>query len=118
SSGSSTTSTGSTASCWSAADGRWLAAHRARPAPQAFLEVDLRLPAENLAGAGDVRPAHLRVVDRHRLEDDLARRARHPDARLGELEHRQLPLRVPDVDGEVLLARREQVEPANQVVDV
>src|SRR5207244_13368984 len=54
--------------------------------PQPVLERYLRLPAEHLAGAGDVRLAHLRVVDRQRLEDDLARRARHPQDELGQFD--------------------------------
>src|SRR5690242_17085398 len=38
---------------------------------QALCKADLRLPAEELLGAGDVRLADLRIVDRQRLEDDL-----------------------------------------------
>ena len=37
---------------------------------------------------------------------------------LRELEHRHLVIGVADVDRQVLVARREQVEPADQVVDV
>src|SRR5438309_2151430 len=67
------------------------------PAPQAFLEVDLRLPAEDLPRARDVRTALLRIVDRESLEDDLARRAGDADDGLGELEHRHLVIRVAEV---------------------
>src|SRR3954451_15796499 len=48
-----------------------------RPA-QAFAQVDLRLPAEQVAGLGDVGLALLRVVGRERLMDDLR-------ARLGDV---------------------------------
>src|SRR5207249_2712012 len=64
------------------------------PSSQTLVEPDLRFPAENLARPRDVRPADERVVHRQRLEDDLARRACDADARLGELEHRQLVVRV------------------------
>src|SRR4029078_2123803 len=43
-------------------------------APQPFLEPDLRLPTEQLARLLDVGLAHLRIVDRQRLEHDLRRR--------------------------------------------
>src|SRR5262245_9520862 len=93
------------------------ALHRRQHPAQAFLEVDLRLPAEQLLGARDVRLADQWVVDRQGLEDDLARRLRDPKYRLGELEDRELA-RVAEVDREVLLSDREQVEAADQVVDV
>src|SRR5690242_19255785 len=85
--------------------------------PQAFFELDLGLPVEHLAGAGDVGLAHLRVVDRQRLENDLARRTGHLDDVLRELEDRELT-RVADVDGQMLLALGEEDDPADQVVDV
>src|SRR5438876_10789196 len=71
-------------------DTRRLSPVRRQPAAQALLEIDLRLPAEHLARARDVGPPHLRIVDRQRLECDLARRAGDADHRLGELEHRHL----------------------------
>ena len=71
-------------------------------APQALVELDLGLPAEQLRGAGDVGLAHLRVVDRQRLEDDLGLASPVTlDDRLGELEQREL-VRVADVDRQVL----------------
>src|SRR5919197_314139 len=82
-----------------------------------LLQLDLRLPTENLLRPCDVRLADLRIVDRERLVDDLARRAGHAEDRLRELVERELA-RVPDVDGQVLSALGEQDEPANQVVDV
>src|SRR5262245_30222927 len=75
-------------------------------APEAVLELDLRFPAEELASPRDVRLADLRVVDRQCLVDDLARRARHPEHGLGELENRELA-GVADVDREVLVALGE-----------
>src|SRR5918911_2069436 len=57
-----------------------LPTERREHAAQTFVEVDLRLPAEDLLRPGDVGLALLRVVDRQRLVDDLARRA-------GDLEH-------------------------------
>src|SRR5215813_4589970 len=86
-------------------------------APEPVFELDLRLPAEQLAGAGDVGLADLRVVDGQRLVDDLAARAGHLEDGLGQLQDRDLP-RVADVHREVLAALREQDEPADEVVDV
>src|SRR5256885_7686517 len=61
-----------------------------------LLQLDLRLPAEHLLRPRDVGLAHLGVVDRERLVDDLARRPRHPEHRLRELVERELA-RVADV---------------------
>src|SRR5262245_25619779 len=91
--------------------------HRRQHPAQALLELDLGLPAEQLLRAGDVGLADLRVVDGQRLEDDLALRVRHAKHGLGELEDRELS-RVAEVDRQVLLADREQVEAADQVVHV
>src|SRR5919204_5252305 len=60
-----------------------------------LLQLDLRLPAENLLRPRDVRLADLGIVDRERLVDDLARRAGHPEDGVGELVQRELA-RVPD----------------------
>src|SRR5262245_62352314 len=94
------------------------ATERLEPAAEPLFEVDLGRPAEDLAGARDVGPAYLRVVGRERLEDDLTCRARDADHRLRELEHRHFVVRVAEVHRQVLSARREQVEAADQVVDV
>ena len=56
-------------------------------AREALAQVDLGLPAEQVARARDVRLAHLRVVDRQRLEDDLR-------ARLGQLDDQLAPSRA------------------------
>src|SRR5438270_372139 len=64
-----------------------LPAERLQPAAQALVEVDLRLPAEDLPRTRDVGPADERIVHRQRLEHDLARGAGDADAGLGELEH-------------------------------
>src|SRR5262245_38668582 len=93
-----------------------LVQRRDRPA-QPFLEPDLRLPAEDLARSGDVRLPDLRIVLGQRLEDDLALRPRDPHHHLGELEQREL-VRIADVDRHVLVAVREQIEAADQIVDV
>ena len=84
---------------------------------EAVLQLDVRLPAEQLLGAGDVGLPHLRIVHGKRLEDDLARGAREPDDRLGELEQRLL-VRVAEVDRKMLAGLCEQDDPANQVVHV
>src|SRR5215208_4759107 len=89
----------------------------AERAAQAFLEVDLRRPAQDLLRPRDVGPPLLRVVLGQRLVDDLARRARQPDDGLGELEDGELA-GVAEVDGQVLSARGEEEETADQVVDV
>src|SRR5204863_5145333 len=81
------------------------------------LERDRGLPAEHGACTRDVRLAHLRVVDGERLEDDLALRSGRLDHPLGELEERVLR-RVADVHRQVLSALDEEVEAADQVVDI
>src|SRR5581483_11596126 len=95
-----------------------LPAERADPPAQPFLEIDLRLPAEHLAGARDVRPAYLRIVDGERFKDDLARGGRDLDHGLGELEHRHLVIGVAEVHRQVLAAERKEAQPADQVIDV
>ena len=84
---------------------------------EAVVERDLRLPAEQLAGARDVGLALLRVVGRQRLVDDLAAAAPDLDHLLGQLEQGEL-LRVADVHRHVLAALGQQDQPADQVVDV
>src|SRR5919202_4924133 len=84
---------------------------------QALVEIDLGLPAEDLLRAGDVGLAHLRVVDRQGLVDDLALRAGDAQDLLGQLVEREL-VRVADVHGQVLARLVEQDEPSHQVVDV
>src|SRR6187431_2903279 len=74
-------------------------------APEPVLERDLRFPAEQLPCTGDVGLANLGVVDRQRLEHDLAARAGDHEHGLRQLEDGELP-RVADVDGEVLAALR------------
>ena len=65
----------------------------------------VRLPAEQVAGQGDVGPALGRVVDRQRLEHDLRRRAGDLEHELGQLEHRELA-GVADVDRPGVVGRR------------
>src|SRR6187200_3193053 len=96
---------------------RRVSLERPQSAAQPLVQLDLRLPAEDLARARDVRLAHLRVVDRQRLVEDLARRAGRREDRLRELEDRVLA-RVADVHRQVLAGLGEQGEAANQVVDV
>src|SRR5256885_8751196 len=78
-----------------------------------LLQLDLRLPAENLLRPRDVRLADLGIVDRKRLVDDLARRAGHAEHGLRELVERELA-RVPDVHRQVLAALGAEGEPADQ----
>src|ERR671939_2165329 len=80
-------------------------------ASEPLLQLDLRLPAEHLLRPRDVRLADLRIVDRKRLVDDLARRACDAEHRLGELVERELA-RVADVHRQVLVALGEEVEAA------
>src|SRR2546421_1078406 len=49
-----------------------LSSERVEQAAEAFVEPDLGLPSQHLARPRDIRLAHLRIVDRQRLEDDLA----------------------------------------------
>src|SRR5947209_16892123 len=87
--------------------------HPAEP----FLEPDFGLPPQHLARTRDVRLADLRIVDGERLEHDLALRRRDPDDGLRKFEQRKLG-RVAEVHGQVLVARREQVEPTDHVLHV
>src|SRR3954463_9009605 len=98
-------------------DPKWLLSEARQHAPQPLLELELRLPAQHLPGSGDVGLANLRVVDRQRLVDDLALRRRDVDNCFREVENRKL-VRVAEVDREVLVALGEQLEAADQVVDV
>src|SRR4051812_40796258 len=84
---------------------------------QPVLERDLRLPAEQVLGAGDVGLADLRVVDGQRLVDDLRARAGHLDHGLGELEQRVLVL-VADVDRQVDVGLAQGDQPADLIVHV
>src|SRR5918912_1101842 len=84
---------------------------------QTLVELDLGLPAEDLLRAGDVGLAHMRVVDRQGLVDDLALRAGDAQHLLGELVERELA-RVAEVHRQVLARLGEQDEAADQVVDV
>src|SRR5256885_16300047 len=86
-------------------------------AAQPLLELDLGLPPEDLPRAGDLRLAHLRIVDRQGFVDDLALRAGQLHHGVGELEDREL-LRGAEVHGQVLVALGEQGEPADAVVHV
>src|SRR5450755_2172020 len=86
-------------------------------APQTVDQLDLRFPAEDLAGQRDVWLAHLWIIGRQRLEDDLGLRARHLQHRLGELEQGEL-VGVADVHRVVVARLREGDDPADEVVDV
>ena len=77
------------------------------PGVHAFLQVDRGFPAEDLPCPRDVGTAHPRIVHRQRLVHDLARGARDADARLGELEHRDLVVGVADVHRQMLVGHRE-----------
>src|SRR5213593_810102 len=86
-------------------------------ATQPFLELNLGLPAEKLARAGDVGLPDLGIVDGQRLVDDLALRAGDAEDGLGELVERELG-RVPDIDREMLARLGQRHEPTNEVVHV
>src|SRR4029078_263664 len=80
---------------------RRVSLERRQSAAQPLVQLDLRLPAEDLACTRDVRLAHLGVVDRQRLAQELAGRPSRRQNGLGELEDRVLA-RVADVHGQVL----------------
>src|SRR5881296_3782734 len=84
---------------------------------QAVLERHFGLPRQNLARSGDVGLADLGIVDGERFENDLARRAAHAEDDPRELEQRVLA-GVAEVHRQMLLARREEIQAANEVVDV
>src|SRR5512132_1934099 len=59
-------------------------------AAQAFLELNLRLPTEELARTGDVGLPDLRIIDGQRFVDELALRAGDTENGLGQLVEREL----------------------------
>src|SRR4029453_10330377 len=86
-------------------------------AAQPFLELDLRLPAEELTCASDVRLADLRIVDGQGLVHDLALRPGDADHGLGQLVEGELR-GVAEIHRQVLTRLREQHQAADEVVDV
>src|SRR4051795_6362297 len=86
-------------------------------ASQPLFQLNLGLPAEQLARAGDVRLPDLRVVHRQSLVHELALRAGDPEDDLGELVECELG-GVADVHGQMLTGLRERNEPTDEVVDV
>src|SRR3954465_1071862 len=98
-------------------DPKWLPSEARQHAPQPLLELDFRLPAQHLPGSGDVGLANLWIVDRKGLVPDLALRRGHSDNSLREFQNRKL-LGIAEVDRQVLTALGEQVQAADQVVDV
>src|SRR5580765_1860237 len=86
-------------------------------ASQALFQLDLGLPAEQLARPGDVRLPDLRVVHGECLVHELALRAGDPEDDLGELVERELR-GIADVHGQVLTGLRQRNEPTDEVVDV
>src|SRR5947207_1746589 len=95
----------------------WLPPEARKHAAQSFLELNLRLPAEELARPGDIGLPDLRIVDRQRLVDDLALRACDAQDGLGQLVERELP-GVAEVHRQVLAGLGQQDEPLNEVVHV
>src|ERR1700730_5590714 len=79
----------------------WLPPETRQHSAQALLALDLRLPPEELASAGDVGLPDLRIVDRQRLVDELALRAGDAEDGLGQLVQRELG-GVAEVHGQVL----------------
>src|SRR6478609_10944151 len=86
-------------------------------ASQTLFQLNLGLPAEQLARAGDVRLPDLRVVDGQSLVDELALRAGDPEDDLGELVERELG-GIAEVHGQVLAGLRKRYEPMDEIVDV
>src|SRR5215213_11723825 len=97
--------------------GEGLGAGFLQRADEPLAELDLRLPAQLLARERDVGLAHLRVVGRERLVDDLRARARDLDDLLGELEQREL-VRIADVDRVVQPRLGEPDDPVDEIRDV
>src|SRR5438067_6861280 len=86
-------------------------------AAQTFLELDLRLPVEQLASTSDVRLPNLWIVDGQRLVHDLALRSGDANHRLGKLVERELR-RVAEIHRQVLAGLGQQHQSADQIVDV
>src|SRR6185437_10912591 len=84
---------------------------------QTLFQLNLGLPAEQLARAGAVRLPDLRVVHRQSLVDELTLRAGDPQDDLGQLVERELG-GIAEVHGQVLTGLRQGNEPTNEVVDV
>ena len=81
---------------------------------QAVHQVDLRLPAEDLAGLGDVGLAHLGVVLGQLQEGELRARAGQLEHGLGELQDRHLA-GVADVRRQGLVGLQQPVDAVHQV---
>src|SRR5919197_2529615 len=96
---------------------KWLPPEARQQPPEPLLELHFRLPAQHLPGAGDVGLANLWIVHGQRLVHDLALRRCDSDNCLRELQDRKL-LGVAEVDRQVLPTLGEQVEPADEIVDV
>src|SRR5207247_9413293 len=74
-----------------------LPSQRAEHQVQPLLELNRRLPAEQLTCPRDIRLTNLRIVHGQRLVDDLALRPGHAKHGLRELVHREL-VRIAEVD--------------------
>src|SRR4051794_1199749 len=82
--------------------------------PEPLPQLDLRLPAEDLASERDVRLADLRVVGRQRLVDDLRSGPGDLDHGLRELEQREL-VGIADVDRLVVAGLGEPDDAVDEV---
>src|SRR5215475_14683172 len=89
---------------------KWLPPEARQQAPEPLLELDFRFPAQQLPGPRDVGLANLWIVDWKCFEHDFTLRRGQSDNCLRKLQNRKL-LRVAEVDGQVLVALGEQVEP-------
>src|ERR1700684_264587 len=78
---------------------------------ESLAKLDRRLPPKDLLGLGDVGPAHLWVVGRKRLMDDLGPRAGDCAHLLRQFQQREL-VRLTDVDRLVVAGLRERDDPA------
>src|SRR3954462_2351610 len=86
-------------------------------ASQALFQLNLGLPAQQLARAGDVRLAALRGAHRQSLVHELALRAGDPQDDLGKLVERELG-GAADVHGQVLTGLRQGKEATDDIVVV
>src|SRR5215813_3305229 len=95
----------------------WLPPEARQHSPEPLLELDFGFPAQHLPGSGDVGLADLWIVHGQRLVDDLALGRRDFDDCLRKLENRKL-VRIAEVDGQVLVALGEKMQPADEIVHV
>ena len=80
----------------------------------ALMAINPRLPAEELAGAGDVRPADFGIIFRQRFEGNRALASRQGNSLAGEIQDRHF-MRVAQVDRIMEVGRQKPINPFDEI---